>query len=302
MEIDPLIDELKSDWSAGTRDVIELGAKTLVACAGAWPADSQEEFQEGLVSVGRKMVDARPSFAPLFHLVTELYALACEPADLVMIRRSIRSSAVDFTQTLTTRAIRVAQQAVALLEGAGRVLTIGRSLELETALVGAVREKCLAGLVVGEGRPDQAGRDLAAAVAGAGGINVRVVTDSALPQYLDEVDLVMVGTDAVRSEGVVARTGTLAVTAAATASNTPVYLLAGGMKLLPGGAAFPDPRVMAEPGPVWDSPPEGVAVENPVFEIAPLKLFQGVVMETGTLPAYELEERVRNMPVPPWYS
>ena len=139
---------------------------------------------------------------------------------------------------------------VNLLEGAGRVLTFGRSLELETALVGAAREKCrLAGLVVGEGRPDQSGRDLATAVAAAGGINIRVVTDSATPQYLGEVDLVMIGTDAVRAEGVVARTGTLAITAAALAAGTPVYLLAGGMKLLPASASFPDPRVMAEPGP-----------------------------------------------------
>jgi hypothetical protein len=43
-----------------------------------------------------------------------------------------------------------------------------------------------------------------------------------------------------------------------------------------------------------------VTVENPVFEVMALKPFKGIAMETGTLAPHEVEQRIQNMPVPPW--
>ena len=302
MEIDPLVEELRRDNTSRSGALVEQGARALVAFAGGFLADTPEEFQRGLVSVGRKLFGARPSLAPLFHLVTELYALAGEPAGLVMIRRSIRSAAVDFTQTSRDRDQKVARQGAALLGGAGRVLCLGGHEAVERALLVAVDEGSLASICIGEGRPRCLGRRLATKLAAAGALNVRVVTDSALPSQLPDTDLVLVGADAVRADGAVVHYGHRALAEAARAAGKPTYALAGVFKFLPLTDALPDPCSPGDPREVWDAPPEGVTVENHLREILPLTHLKGIVTEAGSFSPHEAETRIRALPVPPWLT
>ena len=85
MEIEPLIRELGNDETSGTEALVEQSAKILVAFTGGFLTDDSEEFSRGLVSLGRKILHARPNLAPLFHLVTELFALAVEPVGLALV-------------------------------------------------------------------------------------------------------------------------------------------------------------------------------------------------------------------------
>jgi translation initiation factor 2B subunit (eIF-2B alpha/beta/delta family) len=183
---------------------------------------------------------------------------------------------------------------------AARVLTVGRSDAVERALLAAVDRGAFAGCVIGEGRPAYTGRHLARTLDEHGALNVRLVPDLALFGRMDEIDMVLVGTGAVRSEGAVAPSGTTAVVQAARAADKPAYLLAGVMTLLPGRAVLPDARISGDPDSVWKDPPAGVMVENLPLEITPLTLFKGVVMENGLNTALDIEKRVRGMPVPPW--
>jgi translation initiation factor 2B subunit (eIF-2B alpha/beta/delta family) len=299
MEIEPLIAEFSRE-EVSSSELIEHSAKILVAFAGGFLAADREEFLGGLVGIGRKLVAARPAFAPVFHLVTELYARASEPADLVMVRRVLRTAAVEFTQSFAARTGRVAAQAAALLEGGGRVLTPGGSWAVERALLGAAEAGNLAGVVIGEGRPGYEGRALAERLAGAGAHAVKVVTDAALARCVGEVDAVFVGASAVRADGVLACPGVAAITAAAKAAGRPAYALAGVLRILPAEAELPDPFVPGDPARVWDSPPEGVEVEHHRIELAPFKPLKGVVMESSTISPWDAEQRTRSMPVPPW--
>ena len=62
MEIEPLIDELKSDWSAGTREVIELGARRWSLAPGAGrPTLRTSSGRASSASAGRWWTPARPS-------------------------------------------------------------------------------------------------------------------------------------------------------------------------------------------------------------------------------------------------
>lgn len=300
MEIDPLIEELSRDEESTPRELVERTARVLVAFSGGFMAKERDELLAGLVDLGRKLVAARPELAPLFHLVTELYARASEPADLVMVRRALRTAAVDFTQTLESRSGKVAAQAAALLEGGGRVLTFGRSPVVEGALLAAAKAGTLKGAVIGEGRPTFDGRVLATKLAAAGATAVKVVTDAALARGLADVDVVFLAASSVRSDHVVARVGTTALAAAAKQAGRPAWALAGLMSMLPADAPLPDPLVEGDPKRVWEKPPAGVTVANPRSERTPLKQFKGLVMETGTISPYDAEQRSRALPIPPW--
>lgn len=300
MEIDPLIRELGHDETSGTADLVEQGAKIFIAFSGGFLTDDADEFSRGLVQIGRKILNARPNLAPLFHMVTELYALAVEPVGLDKLRRAVRAAAVDFTQTFTGRNAKVAAQGAELFGSAARVLTVGRSDVVERALLTAVDRGAFAGAVIGEGRPAFTGRHLAKTLAERGAINLKLVPDLALVGYLDEVDLILVGSSALRHEGAVTPAGTTGLLAAARLAEKPAYVLSGVMTLLPGLAALPDPFGHGDPASVWEDPPEGVTVENRPFDVTPLSAFKGVVLENGSLTSHEVVQRVNSMPVPPW--
>lgn len=300
MEIDPLIRELGHDETSGSDALVEQAAKIFVAFTGGFLTDDTEELARGIVDAGHKLLHARPNLAPLFHMVTELYALATEPVDIIMARRAIRSSAVDFTKTWADRAAKVAARGAEQFGTAARALTLGRSDVVERALLLAVEAGALAGCVVGEGRPAWTGRSLAESLAARGALDVRLVPDLGLFGNLADVDLVLVGTGAIRSEGAVTPAGTGAVLTAAKAAGKPAYLLAGVMTLLPGTAELPAAVAPGRPETVWERPPEGVTVENHPFEVTPVTLFKGVVMENGENSPHDVVARVQAMPVPPW--
>jgi len=300
MEIEPLIRELGNDETSGTEALVEQSAKILVAFTGGFLTEDPEEFSRGLVSIGRKILHARPNLAPLFHMVTELFALASEPVGLVKLRRAIRTAAVEFTRSFARRTAKVATKGSEQLGAAARVLTVGRADSVERALLDAVDRGAFAGCVIGEGRPAYTGRHLASTLGERGALNVRLVPDLVLFGSMDEIDVVLVGTGAVRSEGAVTPSGTTAVLTAARAAEKPAFLLSGVMTLLPGRAVLPDARISGDPDSVWKDPPTGVTVENLPLEVTPLSLFKGVVMENGLNTPLEIEQRVRGMPVPPW--
>lgn len=300
MEIDPLIRELGHDETSGSEALVEQAAKIFVAFSGGFLTDDTEELARGIVDVGRKLLHARPNLAPLFHLVTELYALALEPVDIIRARRALRMSAVDFTKTWSERAAKVATRGAEQLGTAARVLTMGCSDVVEGALLQAAQGGSLAGCLIGEGRPAWTGRGLAETLAARGAMNIRLVPDLALFTGLADVDLVLVGTGAIRAEGAVTAAGTGALVSTAKAAGKPAYLLSGVMTLLPGNAKLPDPVAAGRPESVWDKPPEGVSVENHAFEVTPLTLFKGVIMENGENTPHDIIQRVHGMPVPPW--
>ena len=165
MDIDPLIRELGHDETSGSEALVEQAAKIFVAFSGGFLTDDTEELARGIVDAGQKLLRARPNLAPLFHMVTELYALALEPVGIVMARRAIRSSAVDFTKTYSERAAKVATRGAEQLGTAARVLTVGRSDVVERALLLATEGGSLAGCLIGEDRPAWTGRKLAETLA-----------------------------------------------------------------------------------------------------------------------------------------
>ena len=140
--------------------------------------------------------------------------------------------------------------------------------------------------LVAESRPKLEGRTMAAALA-AEGIPVWLVTDAALPMLLQQAAAVWLGADAVTERGVLNKVGSFTLALAAREHGVPVHAIAIRRKLLP--AATPALSI-AEMPPVeiWDAPPEGVRPRNVYFEMVPMPLLRGVVVEGEVLGASEI--------------
>jgi ribose 1,5-bisphosphate isomerase len=63
------------------------------------------------------------------------------------------------------------------------------------------------------------------------GINVVLIIDSAIEYFMDEVDMVIVGSDAIRKEGVVNKIGTYPIAVVAKEHKKPFYVVGNTLKL-----------------------------------------------------------------------
>jgi len=167
------------------------------------------------------------------------------------------------------------------------VLTLSRSGTVLRALHAADPET----VFVAESRPAREGVGVAETLARAG---TRVVlhTDAASGSVLaDRVDTVLVGADAVHDDGsVVNKTGTRTVAAVAAHEDVPVYAVAATAKVATG-------PVRTESGPGSDLYDGDAAVEthDPVFDVTPPTLLDGVVTERGVLSADGVAEVAREL-------
>jgi translation initiation factor 2B subunit (eIF-2B alpha/beta/delta family) len=163
-----------------------------------------------------------------------------------------------------------------------RFVTLSYSGSVLAALIDLARTTPVE-VTCAESRPRYEGRRLAAALA-RGHARVTVVTDAAVVSQLEGSTAVLAGADVVTSREWINKVGTHAIAATAATLGTPVMVVASRDKFLP---AALENRLALRAGPgdeVWEHPPEGVAVANPIFESVPLSLATLLITERGALP------------------
>ncbi len=109
-------------------------------------------------------------------------------------------------------------------------------------------------------------------------IPVTLITDNAVGYFMKDVDIVLVGADALRKrEGLVNKTGTVLVAMAAKRYNKPFYVAANTLKLDKREKFIIEER---SPSEVYKSI-KGAKIKNPAFDITPWSLVTSVITENG---------------------
>jgi translation initiation factor eIF-2B subunit delta len=263
-------------------------AGVLTLFADEADAEDASSFVSQLAAMGKALIQAQPSMAPVFNLVNAVISGVQEAHDLDSARRMATSTAKAFAVQLHARSEEIARQALSLLGESSRVLTHSRSSTVMEALHLAANQGRQLEVVCTESRPIYEGRVVAASLAEQG-IGATLIADSAAGHFVSQVDLVMVGADSVSTDGVVNKIGTYPIALAARAQGVPFYTLCGAEKFLP--TDYPHFRVEPkDPQEVWPEHPEEVTVLNLYFDVTPLTYVRGVVTERGILTANELDE------------
>jgi len=106
---------------------------------------------------------------------------------------------------------------------------------------------------------------------------------------MKHVDLVVVGSDAVRKNGVVNKVGTSLLALAAKENKKPFYVVASTIKF--------DRRkkfvVEERPGSEVYKKIKGIKIRNPAFDITDWKFVSAVVMEKGILKPEKVKRMLR---------
>jgi len=116
-------------------------------------------------------------------------------------------------------------------------------------------------------------------------IEVTMIVDSAMRFFMNEFDLILVGADAITSEGnVINKIGTSLVALAAQEARTPIYVASELLKFDP-ATIFGEYTVIEERSAeeIWDDPPEGLRFRNPAFDITRREFVHGIICESGII-------------------
>jgi len=149
-------------------------------------------------------------------------------------------------------------------------------------------------VVCTETRPVYQGRITAKELLEAG-IRTTMIVDSAVRSFMNQVDLVIVGADAVTSEGnVINKIGTSLIALAAHEARTPFYVATELLKFDPetihGDYEAIEERPAVE---VWPDAPAGLAIRNPAFDVTRRDYIHGIICEEGVISPHSVIEAVR---------
>ena len=249
----------------------------------------------------REAQAAQPTLALVHQLAARALAVADtsaargdRPADLrAHLAASCDAERLDLEHAVADAA-KVAAQLVTTKEP--WIATLSASEAVLAALKVVAAEGRKPHVLVAESRPRLEGRDTARALAKAG-IEAWLVADAALPMLLSQASALWIGADAVTDTGVLNKIGSYTAALAAREHGVPAWAIAVRRKLMP--VATPALGIAEmPPGEIWDAAPEGVKPRNVYFEMVPMALLRGVVVEDSVLGATEVAVAARDRELP----
>lgn len=174
------------------------------------------------------------------------------------------------------------------------ILTHCHSSAVTHMLARAVENKVVFEVMCTETRPIFQGRKTAKEMLDLG-LKTSFIVDSAARFLMNKIDLVVVGADAITSEGnVVNKIGTSSVALVASEARIPFYVVTELLKFDPttmyGDYEKIEERAANE---VWEKAPKNLIIRNPAFDVTRRDFIHGIICEEGIVSPHSINEVVR---------
>ena len=175
-----------------------------------------------------------------------------------------------------------------------RVLTHCHSSAVTMVFKEAVRQGIRFEVILTETRPRYQGRITARELLDEG-VKTTMIVDSAVRSFIKTADLVLVGSDAMTSEGnVINKIGTSQIALAANEARIPFYVVTELLKFDPqtihGDYEAIEERDADE---IWEDAPDGLEIRNPAFDVTRRDYIHGIICEEGIISPHSVVEAVR---------
>jgi ribose 1,5-bisphosphate isomerase len=127
------------------------------------------------------------------------------------------------------------------------------------------------------------------------GIETTFIVDSATRTFMKNVDVVIVGADAITSEGnVVNKIGSSGIAVLAHEARAPLYVVSELLKFDPETLQGECEKIeQRNPAEVWSEAPAELLVRNPAFDVTPNRYIHGIVCEEGIIAPQSILEVIR---------
>ena len=285
----------------GARNVAIAAIKALESLAKETKAKTRETFMKEL-SEAKTLLFAARETEPLMRNAVRWVMSQVEDSDernVAALANLVSSSSQNFQKNLEASKKRIAEIGSKRVLDGYVVFTHCHSSTVTNLLSMALKEGKNFEVICTETRPAFQGRITAKEMLELG-VKTTFIVDSAARSFMKNVDLVVVGADAITSEGnVVNKIGSGTLALLAREARKPFYVVSELLKFDPatlyGEYEKIEERSRDE---VWKEAPVKLNVQNPAFDVTPRDLIHGIICEEGIVPPHSVAEVVHR--VYPW--
>src|SRR5208283_5308082 len=280
----------------GARNVAIAAVKAIQTLAEQTKAKNKTAFLNELKEAQAVLFASRET-EPLMRnairwIITQTEDSNTEKVDALSQMASANAS--EFLKNLEASRERAAEIGAKRIRDGAVVFTHCHSSTVTRLLARAKKEGKNFKVVCTETRPAFQGRITAKEMVELG-VETTFIVDSAARSFMGNVDLVVVGADAITSEGnVVNKIGTSSIAVLANEARKPFYVVSELLKFDPEtlNGAY-EGIEQRNPGEVWSEAPEKLSVRNPAFDVTPSRYIHGIICEEGIIAPQSVTEVIR---------
>lgn len=286
IKVQKSIDVIKSDNTSGSIELARKSVEVLMLL-------SNENFSLYQIKMTlRSLVKAQPAMASIFTFANNLLS-SLENNKNQQYSDQVNKYCIRFLSDLDNSDKLVSEKARNLINNNSTIITHSFSSAVLNTLTYAKKSGLEFSVICTESRPKNEGVKLAKLL-GSKNINVKLIVDSAIFSFLLEADIIFVGADAVTSNGLVNKIGTLGLVTYAHQLKKPVYALSSNIKFLPKDYKL-NLHQYKNPNEILPTKISNVNAINYYFDVTPLNLFTGLITEEKVLKPCEIKEKINHL-------
>ncbi len=241
-----------------------------------------------------KLVAAQPSMASIFTFLNSLLLDIDKSNNTLEIKNIVEDHSNIYKNHLENSTIKISKLFIEIVKNDSTIITHSYSSTVLNSLIFAKKHGKNFRIICTESRPMNEGIKFAKKL-GEAGIKVELVTDSAIYNYLNMANIVIVGGDAIVENGLVNKTGTLGIAIASNYNNVDFYSLCGTEKILPIGYNLKISK--KNPEEIITYKIKNVTPINFYFDVTPLNLIKGIITEAGVKNQTEIKNYIERLAV-----
>lgn len=207
------------------------------------------------------------------------------------LTKIVASASQQFLKNLENSKEKIAEIGAKRIKNDSVILTHCHSSSVTYLLKRAKRDGKSFEVICTETRPIFQGR-LTAKEMSELGVKTTLIVDSAARFFMNQVDLVIIGADAITSQGnVINKIGTSMIALVAHEARTPFYVVSELLKF-DAVTMYGDYEKIEERSPkeIWEGPPKNLIIRNPAFDVTRRDFIHGIICEEGIISPHSIIE------------
>ena len=280
----------------GARNVAIAAIKTIEVLAKHTQAKNKADFLKEL-SEAKKTLFVTRKTEPLMRNAIRWIMNRVDKNNSKKVKdiaRTVSSSANQFLNNLERSREEIATIGANRIRNGSVIFTHCHSSTVTYMLQKAKQQGKIFEVICTETRPIFQGRKTAKEMLDLN-LKTTMIVDSAARHFMNQADIVLVGSDAITSEGnVINKIGTSLIALAAHEARTPFYVVSELLKFDPatihGDYEKIEERDSSE---VWKDPPKKLIIRNPAFDVTRRDYIHGIICEEGIISPHSTMEVVR---------
>ena len=280
----------------GARNVAIAAVKAIQTQAEQTTAKNKIQFLCELKEAQTIFVASRET-EPLMRnairwIITQAQAANTEKIEI--LSKNVVANANQFLKNLEDSKEHIAEIGANRIRDGSVVFTHCHSSTVTRLLAKAKADRKNFKVICTETRPAYQGRITANELVGLG-IETTLIVDSAARSFMGNVDVVIVGADAITSEGnVVNKIGSSGIAVLANEARVPFYVVSELLKFDPETLKGECEKIeQRNPAEVWSEAPLKLTVRNPAFDVTSNRYIHGLICEEGIIAPQSVVEIIR---------